>query len=248
MTNYQLDYASHRKQMYDAQSRIKKAERMIKLLSHYFGQDKLQELSLLDLGSSTGIIAHELSKNFKIVVGIDIDQEGINFAKKNFKKKNLKFQLADAMKLPFKNSSFDVVICAHVYEHVPNAKKLMAEIHRVLKPNGACYFAAVNALWPIEPHYNLPFLSYLPKNIAHHYVRLFGKADAYYESPRFKPGLKELTLKFKVIDYTDKILSSPSRYGFDDKIKGTRAIIAKVLAPLSKELAPTFFWLLVKEK
>ena len=40
------------------------------------------------------------------------------------------------MKLSFKENSFDIVICTHVYEHVPNSKKLFDEIYRVLKPGG----------------------------------------------------------------------------------------------------------------
>lgn len=244
---YQPNYASGRKQMYDVNSRKIKAQRMVKLLANYFGSKKLKKLSVLDIGSSTGIIANELAESFQKVTGMDIDTDGVKFAQKKFKKNNLKFQVGDAMSMPFENSSFDIVICAHVYEHVPNDRKLMKEIYRVLKPGGTCYFAAINALWPIEPHYNLPFLSWLPKNLAHRYVRLFNKANEYYESPRFKPGLKKITSKFKVIDYTDKILANPSQYGFDDQIKGLVAIFAKILAPLSKEFAPTFFWLLVKE-
>jgi SAM-dependent methyltransferase len=42
----------------------------------------------------------------------------------------------DLMCLPFADNTFDTVICNHVLEHVPNDRTAMAEIHRVLKPEG----------------------------------------------------------------------------------------------------------------
>ena len=43
---------------------------------------------------------------------------------------------SDVQKLPFKDNLFDIVICSHVLEHVPDDKKGMQEILRVLKKNG----------------------------------------------------------------------------------------------------------------
>ncbi|MGB0879623.1 MAG: class I SAM-dependent methyltransferase [Polaribacter sp.] len=47
---------------------------------------------------------------------------------------------ADICNLPFKNSSFDVVFCNHVLEHIPDDTKAMQELYRVLKPNGMGIF------------------------------------------------------------------------------------------------------------
>ncbi len=43
---------------------------------------------------------------------------------------------ADILDLPFGDSSFDMVICNHVLEHVKNDAKAMSELYRVLKPGG----------------------------------------------------------------------------------------------------------------
>jgi SAM-dependent methyltransferase len=43
---------------------------------------------------------------------------------------------ADLTQLPFNDHDFDVVICNHVLEHVPEDRKAMAEVFRVLKPGG----------------------------------------------------------------------------------------------------------------
>ena len=52
------------------------------------------------------------------------------------------------------------VVCNHVYEHVPDAAALMRDVHRVLRSDGVCYFAAGHTLQLIEPHYRVPFLSW----------------------------------------------------------------------------------------
>jgi len=141
MKSYQRNYAATRPQMYDLPSRRLRAIRIIKTLSHFYGSlDNLSELKALDVGSSTGIIDSILAKNFKEVVGSDIDRKAVYFAQKKFKQKNLRFVVEDAMKLSFKDENFDVVICAQVYEHVPDPKKLLSEIYRVLKKRWSLLF------------------------------------------------------------------------------------------------------------
>ena len=43
---------------------------------------------------------------------------------------------ADICDLPFKDNSFDFIICNHVLEHIPDDTKAMQELYRVLAPEG----------------------------------------------------------------------------------------------------------------
>ena len=43
---------------------------------------------------------------------------------------------ADICDLPFADNSFDVILCNHVLEHIPNDTKAMQELYRVMKPGG----------------------------------------------------------------------------------------------------------------
>jgi len=43
---------------------------------------------------------------------------------------------ADICDLPFKDNSYDVILCNHVLEHIPDDTKAMQELYRVLKPGG----------------------------------------------------------------------------------------------------------------
>lgn len=43
---------------------------------------------------------------------------------------------ADICNLPFEDNSFDVILCNHVLEHIPDDKKAMEELYRIMKPGG----------------------------------------------------------------------------------------------------------------
>ncbi len=43
---------------------------------------------------------------------------------------------ADITGLPFADNEFDVILCNHVLEHIPDDRKAMRELHRIMKPGG----------------------------------------------------------------------------------------------------------------
>lgn len=43
---------------------------------------------------------------------------------------------ADICNLPFQDDSYDVILCNHVLEHIPDDTKAMQELYRILKPGG----------------------------------------------------------------------------------------------------------------
>ena len=47
---------------------------------------------------------------------------------------------ADICNLPFKDNEFDIILCNHVLEHIPDDTKAMQELYRVLKPGGMGVF------------------------------------------------------------------------------------------------------------
>lgn len=47
---------------------------------------------------------------------------------------------ADICNLPFADNSFDFILCNHVLEHIPDDKKAMSELYRILKPGGTGIF------------------------------------------------------------------------------------------------------------
>lgn len=47
---------------------------------------------------------------------------------------------ADICNLPFKDNTYDIILCNHVLEHIPDDTKAMQELYRVLKPGGMGIF------------------------------------------------------------------------------------------------------------
>lgn len=234
--------------VFDIKSRNRKAQTILCVL-----RDQLpcpsHELSVLDIGCSTGIIANALAPHFKKIVGIDTDTNAIQFARSTFRRPNLEFKLQDGLSLNFEDDTLDLVVCAHVYEHVPDPVRLLSEIYRVLRPRGICYFAAGNRLAVREPHYGLPFLSYLPQAASDAYLRWARKGSVYYEKHRTVWGLKRLVRRFTVIDYTHRLIETPALFGFDYLLKeGTRRHrLAKFAVRHFYWLCPTYVWLLQKD-
>lgn len=244
---YQNNFSDMHNELYNNLERIQKANKIIMVLEDYL-KDQFNNLNLLDIGSSTGIITNILSKKFLNTVGIDIDEKAINYSKCNFENDKLHFFIQDSMNINYPDNSFDVVNCTHIYEHVPDSLQLMREIYRVLKPGGVCYFSAGNRLVFMEAHYKLPLLSIIPKWLAHKYIKLFRKANSYYETHLTYWGLKKLVSKFEVIDYTRNIIKYPTKYYATEMIKDNSIsqFIFLLLLRVAYWLCPTYVWLLKK--
>jgi SAM-dependent methyltransferase len=124
----------------------------------------------------------------------------------------------------------------------------MAEIFRVLKPGGVCYFAAGNRLAVREPHHGLTFLSWLPRPAADAYVRLFRKGRRYHEKHLTLWGLRRLVRKFILRDYTRRMIERPQDFGMEYLLRpGSRGHRLAVLGARHLYwLCPTYIWLLEK--
>jgi ubiquinone/menaquinone biosynthesis C-methylase UbiE len=244
---YQLNFSDNYKILFDEKSRLQKANKIIAVLNDFLGQ--LKNLKLLDVGSSTGLITYHLSKYFFDTIGIDIDEKGVKYAKEHFENEHLHFYVQDSMNIQFPDNSFDVINCTHIYEHVPDSKRLMNEIYRVIKSGGICFFAAGNRFAFIEAHYKLPLLSIVPKWIANRYIRLFGRADFYYEKHLTYWGLKKLVSKFEIIDYTIKIIKKPEQYFATEMVKANSITqyIYLIVLKIAYWICPTYIWILRKK-
>ena len=89
--------------------------------------------ALLDVGCGLGYFTNMLAKRGIQCDGIDIDKKCIDYCTKHMEGR---YKVGDVTNMPFPNSGFDSVLCSEVLEHIPNDKELLAEIYRVLKPEG----------------------------------------------------------------------------------------------------------------
>jgi SAM-dependent methyltransferase len=237
----QLAYSELQYKTYDEQKRRRKAAKIVTVLEHFLGSD-LSGLVAVDIGCSTGYTVEALADAGATVIGLDIDVPGVAHAASVFGDKAT-FMCADGSALPFEDGSVDLVVFNHIYEHVVDADAVMDEIRRVLRPDGAAYFAFGNKLAIMEPHYRLPFLSWLPRKAADRYVSAFGKADDYYEQFRTRRGLLDMCRGLNVWDYTYTVLSESRRFKATDMVPERFAGLPPVVWHSVSLIMPTFVWI-----
>jgi len=218
-----------------------KAERTIKLLKKY----KDSKSKVLDYGCGIGLSLYYLSKFYKDITGIDVDPQNIQIAKKQFRKINCKakLRLYDGKKLPYPDNTFDLIISMEVWEHVENPDLMLAEIKRVLKSDGILHVTTANKLWPIEPHYHLPFLSYLPYWLSDLYVKAAGRASYYHDIhlPTYMEFKKSVEKSFNVEDVTFEMIANYKEYDLEKERGGKIVIIGGILRFIDKLKGKLFF-------
>lgn len=238
--------------LYDPAGRIEKAEKVVAVLSDYFGA-RAREITVVDIGCSTGIMTRHFACAFGRVIGLDNDHVGVRHgqrlaAQAGIAPDRLQFLAGDGCSMPLAGNSVDAVICNQVYEHVDDQPGLMAEICRILRPGGACYFGIGTRHVLIEGHYKLPFLSWLPHAIAHRYMRLAGKNAKYDVRLLSYRNLRKLVREFGIVDYTLDVIKDGDRYG--DRSRGRlRRFVALWPSWMLRALLPAIpvhVWVLVK--
>lgn len=113
---------------------------------------------------------------------------------------------ADITDLPFRDDSFDVILCSHVLEHVADDRKAMRELYRVLRLGG---WALV--LVPMDFRREETFEDPAVVEPAER-ERLFGQADHVRVYGRdFTSRLEESGFTVRVEDYTRELGESEAR-------------------------------------
>jgi ubiquinone/menaquinone biosynthesis C-methylase UbiE len=104
----------------------------------FLGRCVSKDASVLDLGSGNGRSTLDLISITKNITGIDHDKNAVLEASNRFKEySTIKFITSDADNLPFKNLSFDYVICMGSFMNFGNKKiDILKEAVRVLKDSG----------------------------------------------------------------------------------------------------------------
>lgn len=124
---------------------------------------------------------------------------------------------ADICDLPFKDASFDWILCNHVLEHIPNDTKAMQELFRVLKPGGMALLQV-----PLDPNRETTFEDNSITDRAER-TKVFGQYDH---------------VRIYGMDYFDKL----RKVGFEvDKLQYGKALTAderKRFAVVDNEYIP----------
>lgn len=108
---------------------------------------------IAELGAGEGHLTQHIVDQFPkadIFVS-DVEPSMINTADNKFKKySNIKISQQDIAKTSYKSNYFDLVVVCEVLEHLPDPKKALIELKRILKPQGFGIFSVPNEpIWRI---------------------------------------------------------------------------------------------------
>lgn len=101
---------------------------------------------LLEVGCGVGIDLVRFARGGAIVTGIDLAEVSIELARQNLALRGLTgdLRVMNGEALEFPDGSFDVVYAHGVIQYTAHAERMVAEIHRVLKPNGQAIMMVYN--------------------------------------------------------------------------------------------------------
>ena len=98
---------------------------------------------VLDVGMGPGFLTHDLAPivgERGLVAGVDSSEVMVELARKRCEGRGpCEFKLGDATQLPFGDANFDVAVSTQVYEYVADMPRALAELRRVLRPNGRVF-------------------------------------------------------------------------------------------------------------
>lgn len=142
------------------QAHLSERKRFLESLSRCLPQKTNHPCRALEVGCGTGIDSYILAQRMGCSgYGIDLSDEALNFAKKAGQSFSVSLYLgiADILKLPFRDNSFDLVFSQGVLEHFSDDRAATAEQLRVLKPGGSLVINVPQryTVYTIAKHYRI---------------------------------------------------------------------------------------------
>ena len=159
----------------------------------------LAECDVLDLGCGYGDTALALASMARSVVGVEparalatsAEQKRTALPESDPAKLRLRIHHGDHSLLAAWPERYDLAVMDNVLEHIADQRAALGHVATALRPGGVLYLLVPNRLWPIEHHYHLPALGWLPLPLADRYLRWTGRGTSFADAA-FAPSLPGL--------------------------------------------------------
>jgi len=117
---------------------------------YWFAARMAREQRVLDLGCGSGYGADVLAREAREVLGIDIADDAIDYARQHYRVANVRFERASCLDIPAPDGSFDLVVAFEIIEHLTDWRAFLREVRRVLAPAGQFLVSTPNQLYYAE--------------------------------------------------------------------------------------------------
>jgi len=116
-----------------------------------------RESVVLDLGCGSGRWTKYIAKKVKLVEAVDPSSAIYSSIKLNEDETNVRVTQASVSNIPFKDETFDFVVCLGVLHHIPNTQQALIDVVKKLKKGGAILLYLYYSLDNRGPIYRLIF-------------------------------------------------------------------------------------------
>ena len=126
-----------------------------------FALSSCRERDVLDVACGVGYGTAVLAEVARSVVGGDIDEDAVSYARTRYNRPNVQFTVLDAESLPFEDATFDTICSFETIEHLARPEALVREAARALRPSGTFIVStprvAQTTHRPENPHHRVEF-------------------------------------------------------------------------------------------
>jgi ubiquinone/menaquinone biosynthesis C-methylase UbiE/glycosyltransferase involved in cell wall biosynthesis len=180
------------------------------LLAREYADNK----DVLDIACGEGFGSAILGETARSVVGVDIAPEAVKHAATRYRSQNIKFRQGSCAQIPLANDTIDLVVSFETIEHHDEHKAMMAEIKRVLRPQGVLIISSPDKKeYSVLPNYHNPFhVRELFKEEFEDLIRAYFKNLALISQRIvYGSGILPETGTFRIADYNIKDTSCSHR-------------------------------------
>jgi ubiquinone/menaquinone biosynthesis C-methylase UbiE len=129
-----------------------------------------QDGRVLEVGCGPGFVTDRLIglRRDGSIVAIDNDPEMIALAQTRFggRDASVEFLEASVLELPFADATFDAATARLVFQHLPDPKRALAELHRVLRPGARLFVTDIDDGWGLLLEPEPPYLEEVTAAVA----------------------------------------------------------------------------------
>lgn len=191
---------------------------------YVFALPYIDNKSVLDIACGTGYGLAILKKNARHVTGVDVDVEAAREAMSECDERAAVL-LGDGLSLPFADESFDAVTSFETLEHLHRRSEFLAELRRVLCPNGTLVLSTPNSNYtkPVNGKPANPFhvFEYSPSELR-------DELETYFDVEEFLG--QALNSSIQIPPFHDAQLQLPRNLGTQAKLFGWKVLNRMPLA------------------